>query len=330
MHKVRFTAITTRTQLIKLVTRSTSTKKITVPARTGHQYAVDVQVDAGTRISTSGGVTTLSTGGQGGDGPFLQSYWFDASVLTAVPGQPLLGYGDYADRVFAGVGKTVRIHLTPQTRSTVDPQPLVPLAVQVSGAPVEVPAEAKGGAVVTVDASGLAHPYATVLGLTGTSWTARTADGRESPRGGRVVGVSGDRLVLLLSGESAGRTFRLVPTPVHPQKLVGGDSVRVPADPDGLETLVTVDTAGVMYADATVHAAPSGSWSVTYGYPIAGTPPRGCNGCGEDMGTITTLGKHTAYSGGYVGGGGVRVLLSTGGRAAEGYFEVSLTDATRR
>ena len=52
VHRFRFTANDWQTQLIKLVTRSTSTTKVTVPARTGYQYAVDVKVGKGRQIAT--------------------------------------------------------------------------------------------------------------------------------------------------------------------------------------------------------------------------------------------------------------------------------------
>ncbi len=65
---------------------------------------------------------------------------------------------------------------------------------------------------------------------------------------------------------------------------------------------------------------------ITYGRPVVGPYPYGCNGCGEETATTNQLGKHvTSIFGGLVGGTGAAVLISTGSVGAEGHFELSMT-----
>ena len=203
---------------------------------------------------------------------------------------------------------------------------------------MKVPADARAGAVVSVDARGLTHPYVTVAGAEYPGPVhARSVSGRamlgagSTGWGGRVVGPTGDRFVLILSGESAGRNFRLVPTPVHPQTLtVGGGSIRVPADPNGLHVLVMIDPAGALYAEATVHEGPSHAWHVAHGFSFLTPTAHPC--ASIERCQSVTISRYGKSGGGPapVYGRGVGMLLSTGGYADEGYFEVSLTEAAPR
>ncbi|MFC6153383.1 hypothetical protein [Nocardioides yefusunii] len=95
--------------------------------------------------------------------------------------------------------------------------------------------------------------------------SAMSTRGESLPRGGhaqRVLATNKASSILLFTEPAAaGKSFRVVPTPVHDETMVvSGDSIVVPARSDGLETLVLAESGDVLYGDLTVHAAPGTAW----------------------------------------------------------------------
>lgn len=335
-YRIRFTALSSRTQLLTLVTRSATSKQVKLPARTGHQYAVDVRTEVGSRITTIGGVAGLRTGGtySAHDG---DSMWFDASTLIAARGQSLLGADGYADWDGRSerpvVGQNVRVYLTPQKAATVTPRPMIALRAKVSGPGVTIPRTATGGAVISLDTSGVGQEYATVmLDGVGGGMQVRSVQGRGVSQGGwnnQIVDVEDvARRVVLVPPAVSDRTCTAVPTPVHPATLVvGGDRLQMPARADGLDTFVRVSSPDVVEASLTVHDAPEQRFQILWGYPIMMESPRGCNGCGEFTLQAGRIGTHRGYGLGYGVLGGMTV--GTSGAPGTGIFELSMAPDPR-
>lgn len=323
-YSVAFRATTKRSQLLKLKIRPAS-NAFNAPKRRGVQYAVDVPVKPGAvRVSSTAALVAFQSGGRFAAAPDM------ATSLTAFLGMPVkwsLAWGSNQEQPV--VRATTRVFLTPEKAARVVVDSLPAVRVSVGAGSVSMP-KGSAGMVLDIPDTGSSEFISVVGGQGG----AFAPDGRALAQGGEVVRTSGGaaKVLVLNSGSRPARSLAVVTTPVHEAVAVpGGSSIRVPAHAAGRDVLVKVAApavSGKVGLDLT--AAPTGvAWEVTAANAVRLAYSLGCNGCGEGDVFARALGRglglNTPQGSLAIQPQGGLILISTGGVAAEGAFELALT-----
>ena len=302
-YRFRFTATTTRTQLVKRALRSARPGTVVAErARRGYQYVVDVRVPgARARQVTFDGSAIERAFLRGKELEDPEDIWFHDDLLL-VPGQRLVRDGLRWSDVPARGGDLLRVLLPAGEKVDVRAADLGERTLRVDGPAVDLPTTGPG-VVVKVPASAtrdLPGGFLDVLHSApplGEAVLAYGPDGRLDQGSGLVsVPATGETTLLVLrdSGTtaSAPATLRLSSLAAAGQEVVlDGPAVQVPVSADGRRVLVPVRAETDDLTQLVVEGAPAGGWTATAGMLTSPLYPRGCNGCGElDRVSVDQLG----------------------------------------
>lgn len=293
-YRFRFTATTTRTQLVKQVRRSAKPGQgVTGRARRGHQYAVDLRVPEWRANKVTFGAGEIDRGvyrGKRLGDP--EDLWIGDDLLL-LPDQPLIRDGLRWTRHSARGGELLRVLLPAGAPARVRAAELGERLPRPDGRVHDLPSAGPGVVVLLQEYlhAGLPGRFVDLEISDPTGWDV-LALGPEGwlEQGSGLVRAPNEGVATLIllrrPDASPTSTLRLSSLVVHDDEevVVDGPRVKVPFSADGRRVLVPVraGTGDTGPTQLVVDAVPAGAWSVTAGRLTSPRHPRGCNGCGEN------------------------------------------------